>query len=117
MAAINKANFFAKLGKLHREKVTLKAFGDVYVKALTIKEQEEFETLAMDDTGSMKTDISIKSLMVVKSVEDEQGNKLFTMDDMDQLSTMPSAPINKLFSVSSRLNNITEKDIEELKGN
>ena len=55
--------------------------------------------------------------MVIKSAEDADGNKLFTMDDLEQLSGMPAAPINKMFAVASRLNNVTDADIEELTKN
>lgn len=114
---INKANFFAKMGVLHREPVSLSGFGEVFIKALTAKENEEFEQIIVNSDGKMKTDISVKAVMVIKSAEDADGNKLFTMDDLEQLSEMPAAPINKMFAVASRLNNVTDADIEELTKN
>lgn len=117
MTQLNKKNFFAKLGILHREKVTLAGLGEVYVKALTVKEGEEFERLAYNTDGQFKDDTSAKSLMVIMTVEDEGGNKLFNLDDLEQLTSMPAAPINKLFSAAMKLNSITENDIEELKKN
>ncbi|MFK3873109.1 hypothetical protein [Pseudoalteromonas rhizosphaerae] len=114
---INKANFFAKMGVLHREKVSIEGFGDVWIKALNIKQQEEFENLAFKDSSSLNDEISLKSLMVIKTAEDEAGNKLFDMDDLEQLSTMAAAPINKMFSVASRINNVTQSDIDELTKN
>lgn len=114
---INKANFFAKMGVLHREKVTIDGFGDVWIKALNIKQQEEFESLAFTDSSALNDEISLKSVMIIKTAEDEEGNKLFDMDDLAQLSTMAAAPINKMFAVATRINNVTQSDIDELTKN
>ncbi len=116
MAAFNKKKFLAKLGVKHRKLVTLPD-GNLYIKALTAMEQEEFETAMLDENGKAKTDVSLKAIMVIMSAEDESGEKIFTMDDLETLGEMPAADINKMFSVAQKLNNISDEDIGELTKN
>ncbi len=116
MAAFNKKKFLAKLGIKNRKKVTLPD-GELYIKALTAMEQEEFESAILGADGKAKTDVSLKAIMVIMSAEDEEGNKVFTMDDLKTLGEMPAADINKMFNEAQKLNNISDADIDELTKN
>ena len=116
MAAFNKKKFLAKLGVKHRKKVTLPD-GDLYIKALTAMEQEEFESAMLDEKGKAKTDVSLKAIMVIMSAEDEAGNKVFAMDELKTLSERHAADINKMFNEAQKLNNISDADIDELTKN
>ncbi len=116
MSAFNKKKFLAKLGVKNRTKVSLPD-GDIWVKALTCLENEQFEDLALGDNGRPRTDVSVKAIMAIMTAEDESGEKIFTMDDLDLLNQMPAADINKLFSAAQKLNNISDEDIKELQKN
>lgn len=117
MPALNKSTFFAKLGVNHRKKVTIKGVGDVFVKALSLNEQEIWERSILDDDFKQRTDISLKASLIVATTENEAGEKLFTTDDIHELGQLQSGPLNKLFDEAQKLNNVTKDDIEELKKN
>ena len=60
---------------------------------------------------------SIKVLLVVACVRDREGNLLFSDDDVVSLTNGGSGAIERVYDVAARLNHLTAKDVEEIKGN
>jgi hypothetical protein len=100
------------------EKVFVQAWGcHVFLKPMTVAEQEAWEKSVFDAKGEAKEDVSLKASVVVACACDEQGKKIFQPSDVAELAKKSAAPVNKLFNIASKLNGITESDVEELKGN
>lgn len=115
--ALNKAAFFSKLGLPASKTVNIDGLGEVRVKPLTLSMQEQWEREILSEEGAMREDISIKASLIVKTVVDEEGRLIFNSDDIQAISELPAAPMNKLFTAAQELNNVTQDDIEELKKN
>ncbi|MDO6718814.1 hypothetical protein Q4575_05340 [Psychrosphaera sp. 1_MG-2023] len=100
------------------DKVHVKAWNvDVFIKPLTIKEHEEWESLAFSKNGKRSENVSLKASLVIACAHDESGTKIFTNDDIGSLSELYAEPINKLFAKCSELNGLTDNDVKELEGN
>ncbi len=86
--------------KLHKE--TLDCFGgaQVFIKVLTHKSDEDDEDLL-----ETKNNGDIISLMIYRSVVDEEGNKIFK--DVDQIKSLPNYYINEMLGLVNKYNNST----------
>lgn len=89
----------------------------VYLKPLSIKEHEAWESVILNEDGTTNKSISLKASMVVASCYDENGDKVFTEKDLEALGEQAAGPINKLFAKCSKINAISKSDVEELEGN
>lgn len=96
--------------------------GDVYVRGLTAGERDQFEesNLIRDKDkkrGLTTYDVRVadtRARLVVMAVCDEKGNRLFTDDDIEAVSSLSSAAVSKLYSVAAALSGITDDDLEDL---
>ncbi len=50
-------------------------------------------------------------------MQDEKGKLLFSQDDVEALGGKSAAAIQRVFNVASRLNRITQDDVEEVTKN
>lgn len=101
------------------EKVHVEAWGgDVYVRSLTGTERDKFESSnVIKDRKSQTYDVRIENLrarLVVLSVCDEGGNRLFTDADAITLGAKNAAVIAQLYDVAARLSGISKDDIAEI---
>jgi hypothetical protein len=93
--------------------------GDVYVKSLTGSERDAFEgsLLSTDAKGKNKvTYTNIRAKLVAKTVCDENGVRLFTDDDIKDLSKKSAAALQRVFEVAQRLSGLSDEDVKELTG-
>lgn len=86
--------------------------GDVRVRALTGGERDRYE---MKAALSRKdgTDMDFRTEMVVRTIIDEEGNRLFTDKEMSRLAAKSAAPLDRLFDVVRRLSGMEEEATEE----
>jgi hypothetical protein len=106
--------------------------GTVRVKALTGRERDDFEASCTRElpardphTGKIirgqyeyRRDVeNVRAKLVVRSVIDDQGKRIFRDQDANALGDKNAAPLDRLFDVASRLSRISAEDIEELAGN
>jgi hypothetical protein len=95
--------------------------GSVYVRCLTALERDEWEgsIMQMDPKGGhAKPDLrNIRAKLVVRTVVDEEGNRLFSETDTLALGAKSAAALDRLYSVAARLSKITKEDEKELLGN
>ena len=114
----------AAAGLDYRECVEVPGLGKVWVRALSAQDREVWESmlLAQMDTkekGSWKNapKYRVRPLMVILSACDENGNLLFTMDDLDAVASLPIHIIMPIFDLASKISKVTSEDVDKLEGN
>jgi hypothetical protein len=60
---------------------------------------------------------NVRAKLVVRSVVDEDGNRVFRDQDAPALGEKSAAVLDKLYDVASRLSKVTQEDVEELAKN
>lgn len=64
-----------------------------------------------------KTIADIRASLLHLTLCDEKGERLFSADDIQALSEKASAPIQRLFDASVKLNRVSKEDVKELEKN
>jgi hypothetical protein len=108
-----------KLRPLAREKVAVPEWGgDVFIRAMTGAERDEFEQEYMAaKKGSGDYIPNLRARLLVRTVCDEQGKSLLTTNDIDALGAQSADIVSRLYNVASRLNGLSKADREELEKN
>lgn len=104
---------------LAREKVTVTEWGgDVWVRAMTGTERDEFEQEYMAAKKAAEDYIpNLRARLLVRTICDEQGKSLLTPNDIDALGEQSADVVARLYNVASRLNGLSKGDREELEKN
>lgn len=84
--------------------------GPVRLKALSIAEQISYSKYT---TESKDTDQKHIYKLLVMSIVDDNGNPLFTMDDIEALAKKSSESVLKVFFAANDLNNPKEGELED----
>jgi len=93
--------------------------GTVLVRGLTGTERDAFEEEMITGKGKNR-DVNLSNFrarLIVKSVVDKSGKRLFTQADMVALGGKSAAAIQRVFQVAMRLSGMSEEDVEELTKN
>lgn len=93
--------------------------GMVRVRTMTGMERDAFEESIIDfKNKDRKTNFqNLRAKLVAKTVIDENGNLLFTDEDVIKLGKKSAKALDRIFEVAQRLNGLGQKDIEELTKN
>lgn len=96
--------------------------GTVLVRTLTGIERDKFElSVAGESDGSKKTRqqnlANLRARLVVQCAVDEKGVRLFADGDADKLGKKSSRALGKVFDAASKLNGLSDEDVEKLAGN
>ena len=92
--------------------------GQVYIRTMTGGERDGFEQAVSDANKAGKLDIrGLKVKLVVLTLCDENGARLFSESDTAALLAKSSKALNSLFIAAQKINGLTESDVEELAGN
>lgn len=105
---------------LPRELVEVPEWGGaVYVRALTGAERDQFEASIVEQRGrDMRMNMrNIRAKLVALTVVDEDGQRIFTDDDVAALGGKSAAALDRLFAVAQRLSGLSKEDVEELAKN
>ena len=89
--------------------------GSIWVKSLSAREREEFEA-ALFGTGKLELH-NIRAKMASLAVCDENGNPLFTEEDIEELNKKNTAVLQKIFVKCQELSGIGDKVVEKLAKN
>lgn len=96
-----------------QQSVEIKALDDsVIVRGLTIAERDEVENAV--STGEKK---NLRSLLLARCLVDESGERIFTDDEIDSLSSLPSDPMEPAFDAALRLSGYSEEESKRLEKN
>ena len=93
--------------------------GTVLVRGLTGTERDAFEEEMITGKGKNR-DVNLanfRARLIVKSVVDKGGKRLFTQADMVALGGKSAAAIQRVFQVAMRLSGMSDEDVEELTKN
>ena len=105
---------------LESEEVDVPEWGGiVYVRGLTAAERDDFEASCLISPGKQQT-LNLKNMrakLVVLSVVDEHGERIFSDADAEMLGGKCAAVVDRLFSIAQRLSGLSDTDVEELTKN
>lgn len=89
--------------------------GSVYVRCMSAKEKDAFESSLL---GDKERDMAnIRARLAVLTLCDENGSLIFSKEDAELLGTKSVLALDTLLPVIKRLNAIEDKEVEELKKN
>jgi hypothetical protein len=92
--------------------------GTVRVRALMASERDRWEAMTyLDSKGNVTTPQDIRAKLVAFCCVDEEGNRLFTEDDISALAKKSARAMNRLWTVASRLSAVIASDIDALTKN
>ena len=93
--------------------------GTVRVRELSGRERDEWEaSLTVRRGGQMVQDVAnMRAKLVARSVVGEDGEPLFTQQDVAALGELSAAALERVFDAASRLSALGEKAAEEAAGN
>lgn len=115
-----KDQFLALQNKLKIESVKVDGMTDpVYVRTLTGRERDAFEASCFQQKGKdrvLNTE-NLRAKLLVRSICDASGERLFTDADVVLLGNMPSDVLDTLFAKAQELSGLGAKDVEEMVGN
>lgn len=121
MAFLNRKKLLQR-EKLDITRVDLEEGEYVFVRQMTARERDNFErsllTEKKDNKGKTTYDSNLQDFrakLAVCTVCDENGELIFEKNDYEELSlNIKAAKLEKIVTVASRLNAITEEDKEAL---
>ena len=103
---------------LHREELDIPEWkGSVFVRVMTGKERDQFESEVLAADNDKSKLVNIRSKLCALTVCDEQGQRLFTDQELESLGGKSAAALERIFILSQKLNLISDKDVEELEKN
>ena len=116
MPLLNKQQILAVQDKKFQDVDVPEWGGTVRLATLTASQRDRYETmftLARNDPNSA---ISIRALLVAACVVDDEGNPIFTQEDVAELSEKSASALTKLFTVALDLNVLTKAAAEKVAG-
>ena len=119
LTVLDRAGIFA-VSDIKTELVAVPEWnGSVYVKGLTARERDEYETAIVQNRGKNieYNRRNIRARLVALTVVDGEGNRLFGDTDIKALGEKSAAAIDRLFGVAQRLSGLTAEDEEDLAKN
>jgi len=93
--------------------------GDVIVATMSGTARDEWEQSLIQRKGN-KTEpnlTNVRARLVMATVVDEDGNRLFTEADVTALGKKSSAALERVCKIAQKLNGIGDSELEDLQGN
>jgi hypothetical protein len=92
--------------------------GVVYIRSISGRERDDIECIFADENQELSEKLrNMRARMAVLSVCDNEGNRLFTLQDMEWLGEKNANALNKIFTEARALSGFSKSDIKELEGN
>lgn len=89
--------------------------GSVCVRAMSAKERDGWEIRYATDFANKNR--SVRGSLCAVVICDENGNRLFTEQDIPVLEQKSAAALDRLFDVAMRMNGLRKQDVDELEKN
>lgn len=109
-----KAAIFATIGAAIAELVAVPEFGNdltLKVSVMTVAERANFDE-AYRLVKESERAINFRPLLLVFTVKDENGQAVFSVDDVEQIKQLNSLAVVRLSDVALRLNKMLKDDVE-----
>lgn len=98
---------------IHSETVAVPEWGGtVIVRGLTGTERDAFEQRCHETSYA-----NVRACLLAFSLVDDNGKRLFSLEDVQALGAKSAAPLDLLFDVARRLSGIGAREVKELVGN
>jgi hypothetical protein len=98
------------------EKVDIE--GDcVYVRSMTVSERDQWEQLILAKRDAGKLYNQFRASLLVRTICDEHGSRLFDDADVDKVSEMAAEVADSLYDVGARLSGISKEAVQEVQKN
>jgi hypothetical protein len=93
--------------------------GTVYLRVMRGSERDAFEaeTYKLNGKSLELNRVNARARLLVKTLCDEQGNRLFTDADATQLGEQPADVLDRVYTVALRVNGFTSADVADLAKN
>jgi len=90
--------------------------GTVRVRGLTGRERDAYEASLLDQRGrNTKANLqNARTKLVVLSVRNADGSRMFTEGQIGELSAKAAAPLDRIWKKARDLSGMSDEDIEEL---
>lgn len=91
--------------------------GDVYVRATTGRERDDFEESLRIKKGRNKGDTDLQNFrarLAVRCLVDEDGTRILEDQDASMLGELPVSVLNRIMEVINRLSGTTPEEAEAL---
>lgn len=101
-----------------REEVQVPEWGgSVLITTMNGRQRDAWEQSLMSAGGSRPDITNVRAKLVAACAVDDDGAPLFTADDLAALGSKSAAALERLAKVAQRLNLLTEKALEDARGN
>ena len=119
MAILNKDQILAADDLKSQKVATPEWGGEVIVKTLTGEERDSLEAAIVSSNGKsvVQNRENIRAKLLVRSLVDEQGQRLFTDTEVSALGRKSGKVLDRLFDIATDLSKVTPSDVEELAKN
>lgn len=87
----------------------------VFVRTMTGVQRDAWERSVSPDGKKVKLD-NIRAKLAVAVCVDDDGNQLFTEDDIAALGDVSCVPLVRIFDEASKLNGLGKEQVDELVG-
>jgi len=87
--------------------------GAICVRGLTARERDHFET----SIGSTANLDNLRARLVVLSICDADGERIFKDSDAIELGKKNAQVVNRLFDIARSMSGMTDADVQDLEGN
>ena len=99
------------------QKVDVPEWGTpVFMRTMTAGERDAWELAWLDKQGKGGV-ANFRSVFLVKCLCDEDGARLFSDGEVEQLAAQDSKVINRLFEIAREQNGLTTEQVDELAKN
>ena len=115
MALLDKAQIVQADDLAHEDVEVPEWGGTVRVRTLTGAERDAFEAESFGEGGKQLA--NVRARLVARCLIGEDGERLFDDQTIDALGAKSARALDRVFAVASRLNGLTEADIEDLEKN
>jgi len=92
--------------------------GEVIVSTMTGEARDAWEQSLLSGGNSQKVNMkNLRARLLAYAAVDESGKRLFTESDAEALGRKSSKALERCVKVIQKLNGMTDKDLEDAKGN
>jgi hypothetical protein len=90
--------------------------GEVRIRSITGRQRDQYESSLMDDRGNdRKLNLrNARAKLIVLCAVDENGQALFTADDVNRLGSKNAKPVDRLFDACKKIAGLTDEDVDGL---
>jgi hypothetical protein len=89
--------------------------GDVYLRTISGAERDAFEAETFRQGNPNYKNLRARYLAL--TLTDENGKQIFSKDQVSKLGEKSAPVLDRLFTISAKMNAMSEEDVSELLGN